>query len=99
MTLTDFLIDLILEWDDIPSYEYLANDEEETVDYREPRPGRIVEPLALPKPFFGSGTGRTRGGLLFEGATAFVMSLSPIPTIPYWLLDQGRRLMPDEPVY
>ena len=99
MTLTDFLIDLILDWDNIHSYEHLANDEKETVVYREPRPGRIVEPYVLPMPSFGNGTGRTRGGIIFEGVAATVVALSPVPTIPYWLIDQGRRLMPEEPVY
>ena len=99
MTLTDFLIDLILDWDDIPSYEHLAKDEKETLLYPEPRPGRIVEPFVLPMPSFGNGSGRTKGGIFFEGVASVVTALSPIPTIPYWLIDQGRRLMPDEQVY
>ncbi|AXH78471.1 MAG: hypothetical protein [Circular genetic element sp.] len=99
MTLTDFLIDLILDWDEIPSYEHLANDEKDAVVYREPRPGRIVEPFVMPRPHFGSGTGRTKGGILFEGFASVVTGLSPVPTIPYWLIDQGRRLMPEETVY
>ena len=60
MTLTGFLLDLILDWDDIPSYEYLADIDEDDVEdvvYDKPRPGRIVEPFVLPMPRYVGGTG------------------------------------------
>jgi hypothetical protein len=70
MTLTGFLLDLILDWDDIPSYEHLAKDEPEEVVYDQPRPGRIVRPSGpvpvLPK-FFGNGSGLTRGQRIAGG--------------------------------
>ncbi len=97
MTLTGFLIDLILDWDDIPSYEHLAVESEPESNVRTtPRPGRIAEPFVLPMPRFGNGSGRRRGDWLLGGAAAVGGFLLPVPMLPYWMLDPLKTLLPEE---
>ena len=111
----DFLLDLILDWDDVESYEYLVPDPPEYIDNEKynmdfVRPGGIPPfrdpPVDVDHRSDLLGGGKSPVELatdyvtdVGEGTFKFLLSISPVPTVPGWLVDLGERVRESDREY
>ncbi len=101
----EFLLDLLLDWEDIPSYEQYVVETSEEIDHRTGSAGRfggitMREPFEF-KPFnmWGNGSGKRRYEVWRDAALTAVLVASPVPTIPSWLIDLAERADKSQDVY
>ena len=95
----EFLLDLALEWDDVESYETYVIETPSENAHRTRFPGHSGGINLVDPPYkhdamvgFRNGTGRRRYEAFRDAAVSAVLVLSPVPTIPSWLIDFAERI-------
>ena len=94
----EFLLDLLLDWEDIPSYEQYVVETSEEIDHRTGFAGYLggisMVDTSWMKDFnmLGNTSGKRNYEVWRDAAVSAVLVASPVPTIPSWLIDLAERI-------